>query len=67
MPAKVTLPVFMRLGEKGREQLVGHVSWNVVDGEGTTDLAYLEAAFPQMLDDSPELQALGIVREESPG
>lgn len=66
MPAKVTLPVFMRLGEKGREQLVGHVSWDVADGEGSADLTDLEAAFPQMLDDSPELQALGIVREESP-
>ncbi|MFD6432818.1 hypothetical protein [Streptomyces venezuelae] len=64
MPAQVKLPVYMRLGEKGREQLVGHVTWDLTKGEGTTDLAELESVYPQMMDESPELQALGIVRGE---
>lgn len=62
-PAEVRLPVYMRLGDKGREQLVGYVAWDLEKGEGTTNLAPLEAAYPQMMDESPELQALGITRE----
>ncbi len=61
-PSEVRLPVYMRLGDKGREQLVGYVTWDLVKGEGNTDLARLEAVYPQMMDESPELQALGIVR-----
>lgn len=63
MPAKVTLPVYMRLGARGREQLVGYVSWDLDDGEGTVDLSRLDDAYPRMMDDSPELKAFGIVRE----
>jgi hypothetical protein len=65
MPAKVTLPVYMRLGTRGKEQLVGYVSWDLDDGEGTVDLSRLESAYPRMMDDSPELQAFGITREGS--
>ncbi|MBI0294504.1 hypothetical protein JBE04_08410 [Streptomyces sp. PRKS01-29] len=63
MPAKVTLPVYMRLGNRGKEQLVGSVSWDLDSGEGTTDLSRLETVYPKMMDASPELRAFGIVRE----
>ncbi|WP_125513779.1 hypothetical protein [Streptomyces sp. WAC 01529] len=63
MPARVTLPLYMRLGARGKEQLVGYTSWDLDTGEPTTDLSRMEAAFPQMMDDSPELQAFGIERE----
>lgn len=63
MPAKVTLPVYMRLGNRGKEHLVGFVSWDLDAGEGDVDLARLEIAYPQMMDESPELQAFGIVRD----
>lgn len=63
-PTNVRLPVYMRLGDKGREQLVGYMTWNLTSGEGASDLARLETAYPQMMDESPELQALGVVREE---
>jgi hypothetical protein len=63
MPAKVTLPVYMRLGNRGKEQLVGWVSWDLDSGEGTTDLSQMETVYPKMMDASPELQAFGIVRE----
>ncbi|MFE8962163.1 hypothetical protein [Streptomyces iakyrus] len=64
MPAKVTLPIYMRLGTRGKEQLVGYVSWDLDDGEGSIDLSRLQDAYPQMMDDSPELKAFGIEREE---
>lgn len=63
MPAKVTLPVYMRIGERGEEHLVGYTSWDLDTGEPTTDLSRLEAAFPKMVDGSPELKAFGIERE----
>ena len=63
MPATVTLPIYMRLGNRGKEQLVGYVSWDLDNGEGTIDLSRMDAAYPQMMDDSPELKAFGIVRE----
>lgn len=63
MPARVTLPVYMRIGNRGEEHLVGYTSWDLDTGEPTTDLARLEIEFPKMLDESPELQALGVERE----
>lgn len=63
MPAKLTLPVYMRIGNRGTEHLVGYTSWDLDSGEATTDLARLETEFPKMLDASPELQAFGIERE----
>ncbi|MFC8124655.1 hypothetical protein [Streptomyces sp. NPDC057302] len=65
-PTQIRLPVYMRLGDEGREQLVGYMTWDLVKGEGSSDLARLETAYPQMMDESPELQALGVVREERP-
>ncbi|MFI7014150.1 hypothetical protein [Streptomyces sp. NPDC050164] len=63
MPAKVTLPVYMRIGSRGTEHLVGYTSWDLDTGEPTTDLSRMEDEFPQMLDESPELKAFGIERE----
>ncbi|MVO87930.1 hypothetical protein GPA10_25020 [Streptomyces sp. p1417] len=64
-PREIRLPVYMRLGDQGREQLVGYVAWDLDNGEGHSDLARLQAVYPQMMDDSPELQALGIVRADA--
>ncbi|WHX19828.1 hypothetical protein QFW82_23655 [Streptomyces malaysiensis subsp. malaysiensis] len=63
MPAKLTLPVYIRIGNRGTEHLVGYTSWDLDSGEVTNDLARLETEFPKMLDESPELEAFGIVRE----
>ncbi|MFD9905634.1 hypothetical protein [Streptomyces sp. NPDC059063] len=64
-PREFRLPVYMRLGDQGREQLVGYVAWDLVKDEGHTDLARLDAVYPQMMDESPELQAQGIVRADA--
>ncbi|MFD6874532.1 MULTISPECIES: hypothetical protein [unclassified Streptomyces] len=64
MSATVTLPVYMRLGNRGAEHLVGWTSWDLDTGEPATDLSRMESAFPKMLDESPELQAFGIGRED---
>ena len=63
MPARVTLPVYMRIGARGEEHLIGYTSWDLDTGEPTTDLCHMDAEFPKMLDESPELQAFGIERE----
>ncbi|WP_431772182.1 hypothetical protein [Streptomyces cucumeris] len=63
MSARVTLPVYMRIGNRGTEHLVGYTSWDLDSGEATNDMARMETEFPKMLDESPELQALGIERE----
>ncbi|MCM2580446.1 hypothetical protein [Streptomyces meridianus] len=67
MPAKVTLPIYMRLGNRGTEHLVGYTSWDLDSGEATNDLSRMDAEFPKMLDESPELQAFGVVRDEGDG
>lgn len=64
MPATMTLPVYMRLGENGTEALVGSVTFSLDGGDVTSDLGQLEAAIPQMIDESPELQAIGAERVE---
>ncbi|MFB9464530.1 hypothetical protein [Streptomyces cinereospinus] len=63
MPASLSLPVYMRLGNRGTEQLVGYVSWDLDKGEGSVDLSRLDEVYPQMMDDSPELREVGIVRD----
>jgi hypothetical protein len=63
MPARVTLPVYMRIGNRGKEHLVGYTSWDLDTGEPTTDLARMETEFPKMLDESPELKAFGLERD----
>ncbi|WP_432589938.1 hypothetical protein ABVG11_34250 [Streptomyces sp. HD1123-B1] len=59
----MTLPVYMRIGNRGTEYLVGYTSWDLDSGEATIDMTRMESEFPKMLDESPELQALGIERE----
>lgn len=64
LSAKVTLPVYMRLGARGAEHLVGYTSWDLDTGEPATDLFRLEAEFPKMVRESPELKAFGIELED---
>lgn len=55
MPATVVLPVFMRIGNRGVEERIGWVRWDVDTGDLTTDLDDADAKLPGMLERSPEL------------
>lgn len=71
VPAKVTLPLYMRIGEDGTDQLVGRVSWDAdtgkVSAELSAELSRLRPADPHKPDDSGEPQGSGPKKDRRGG
>ncbi|MFJ6659712.1 hypothetical protein ACIQNG_25665 [Streptomyces sp. NPDC091377] len=63
----LSLPLYMRLGDRGAEQLVGRVTWDPADGESEVDLEHMEGGYVRMLRASPELREAGIEIEDGAG
>ncbi|MFJ9657606.1 hypothetical protein ACIRPR_06510 [Streptomyces griseoflavus] len=50
MAATVRLPVFMRIGENGEEQLIGHATVDLTTGTMETDFGQADDHVPDMLE-----------------
>ncbi|GGV68870.1 hypothetical protein GCM10010294_25050 [Streptomyces griseoloalbus] len=50
MPMTVRLPVFMRVGEKGEEQLIGHATVDLSTEAMETDFGRADDHVPDMLE-----------------
>jgi hypothetical protein len=52
MPLTIQLPIYMRIGDHGKERCVGHATVDLATGEVTSDLGRLEEEAPDMLQRS---------------
>lgn len=50
MPATVRLPLFMRIGDNGEEQLIGHATIDLTTGDMETDFGRADDRVPDMLE-----------------